>query len=47
MLLPVSVALKVGVTPAIAVFEKSFKVIVTVEVEVPFATTEPVPVIVL
>jgi hypothetical protein len=39
----VFVALKVGTTPAMAAFELSFSVIVTVEVAVPFAATGPLP----
>jgi hypothetical protein len=42
---PVSVAPKVGTIPETALFEASFKVIVTVEVAIPSATTGVVPVI--
>ena len=41
--LPLSVALKVGTIPEIPAFEKSFKVMVTVEVATPSASTDPVP----
>jgi hypothetical protein len=40
----VSVAVKVGVILGIAEFDESFKVMVTVEVAIPFAVTLPVPV---
>ena len=44
---PVFVALKVGITPTMAWFAASFKVTVTVEVALPFAVIELVPVIVV
>ena len=44
--MPVSVALKVGTMPGTALLVASFKVMVTVEVATPLATTEPVPVMV-
>jgi hypothetical protein len=46
LVVPVSVAEKVGVWPATGLLKRSFKVIVTVEVEVPLATTGLVPVMV-
>ena len=46
MVLPVSVALKVGVEPLTALSKASFNVIVTDEVALPLAVTGPVPVIV-
>src|SRR5438132_470505 len=46
LVLPVSVAEKVGVTPETGLLEASFRVMVTVEVATPFATTGLVPVIV-
>src|SRR5205814_935462 len=46
LVLPVSVAEKVGVTPETGLLEASFSVMVTVEVATPFATTGLVPVIV-
>ena len=45
-MVPVSVAENVGVVPAIKLLLASFKVIVTVEVATPSATTDPVPVMV-
>ena len=45
MALPVSVALKVGTIPGTALLVLSLRVIVTVEVATPLATTGPVPVI--
>ena len=44
--MPVLVALKVGTTPPMGLLCASRSVIVTVEVLVPFAVTEPVPVMV-
>lgn len=44
--MPVSVEVKVGVTPETPLLAASFRVIVTVEVATPFAITGPVPVIV-
>jgi hypothetical protein len=46
LVLPVSVAEKVGVTPETALRKMSFSVMVTVEVATPFATTGLVPVMV-
>ena len=46
MVVPVSVALKVGVVPDTGLLKASLKVTVTVEVALPLATTDPVPVIV-
>ena len=46
MVVPVSVAPKVGVEPETGLLFTSFNVIVTVEVAVPSATTGDVPVIV-
>ena len=44
-MLPVSVALKVGVVPTIGLLFTSYRTIVTVPAELPFAVTGPVPVI--
>jgi hypothetical protein len=46
LVLPVSVAVKVGVTPDTGVLKASFRVMVTVDVATPFATTGVVPVMV-
>jgi hypothetical protein len=46
LVVPASVAEKVGVCPETLLLLASFKVIVTVEVVTPSATTGPVPVIV-